>query len=286
MTELTKHTVIVVARFDEDISWLHPIAKNCIIYNKGGAVPDPELFKRVIQLDNVGRESHTYLTHILNDTVNDTVNDTHQNEGRRRKETRLGVTVFIQGKISDHIREDISPLDFILKMVTESIETGQSKNADLYSHLNMKPSETFKVAGRYNVRDSNLCFGPWFRKYVCVNNEKRDIDDKYSYPHLSHLASLSPVATYHLTEYAPDLSYAPLNAKMLPWYIGAIFGVRNDRIRQHPREYYERILNTVNDGNNIEEGHFLERSWFYIFNNHSKTRDKEKNKKNKNVFIL
>lgn len=265
---LNENTDIVVARFNEDISWLNPIAKNCIIYNKGRSVPMPELYKEVIQLDNVGRESHTYLIHILGGLV--------KNKNKAMNDS-IGVTIFIQGRIDDHIPKGIQPLDFVLQMIDDTTLTGQSKNADLYANINMRPSETLKLAGRWKIRDSHLTFGPWFRKFICVNDEgggSWPMDDHSSHSNRPNHppSSSSPIHTSRLSSHAPDLSRPPLNQNLLPWYMGAIFGARNDRIKQHPRKYYERLLNQVDDAENPEEAHYFERSWFYIFNNHRKTR--------------
>ena len=55
---------LVVARYNEDVNWLKKVPKNIniILYNKG---KDDIQFK-FIKLDNIGRESHTYLYHIIN----------------------------------------------------------------------------------------------------------------------------------------------------------------------------------------------------------------------------
>jgi hypothetical protein len=61
---------LIVARFNEDISWLKEVKLNKIIYNKG--LPDikPEQFKKdaedveIINLQNVGRDPHTLLKYI------------------------------------------------------------------------------------------------------------------------------------------------------------------------------------------------------------------------------
>jgi len=76
---------IVVARYNEDIHWLLPFKLVTIIYNKGD---DKDLIINnfnTIKLKNVGRESHTYLYHIINN---------YENLKER--------TIFIQGRISDH----------------------------------------------------------------------------------------------------------------------------------------------------------------------------------------
>lgn len=57
----------VVARYREDLGWLAELALPCVVYNKGPEL-DPALLPpgtRVETLPNVGREGHTFLTHIL-----------------------------------------------------------------------------------------------------------------------------------------------------------------------------------------------------------------------------
>lgn len=73
---------LIVSRFNENLDWLKLIRGwNTIIYNKGEKLIDVES----IQLPNVGRESHTYLTHIINNY------------------NRLSETIaFVQGNPFDH----------------------------------------------------------------------------------------------------------------------------------------------------------------------------------------
>lgn len=55
---------LIVARFNEPLDWLDQL-KNCniYVYNKGDRL---DCSYTQIQLENVGREAHTYLYHILN----------------------------------------------------------------------------------------------------------------------------------------------------------------------------------------------------------------------------
>eukprot|EP00967_Tisochrysis_lutea_P033116 scaffold39294_cov34-Tisochrysis_lutea.AAC.5 len=53
---------LVVARFDEDPSWCRPY--NCTVYNKGSPLVGVRGRFRVVELPNIGRESHTWLWHI------------------------------------------------------------------------------------------------------------------------------------------------------------------------------------------------------------------------------
>jgi len=67
----------IFARYNEDIDWIYDyplIANNSIIYNKGNFLEPKEIFKtRIIPLSNFpnyGRESDTYLKHIVNNYKN------------------------------------------------------------------------------------------------------------------------------------------------------------------------------------------------------------------------
>ena len=75
---------IIIARYNEDLDWLkkHKDFK-ITVYNKGELLSDNKFFK-VINLENKGRESHTWLYHIVN-------NYYHLNK----------INIFLQGTIDD-----------------------------------------------------------------------------------------------------------------------------------------------------------------------------------------
>jgi hypothetical protein len=52
-------------------------------------------------------------------------------------------------------------------------------------------------------------------------------------------------------------------------YWEAYFSVSKEKILSRPIEYYESILNQLST-NNTEVTHFLERSWYYVFDCHKK----------------
>jgi hypothetical protein len=60
---------VVVARYEEDISWIKNIPENLyrriLIYNKGGEAEFDLPKSNVKTLPNLGRESHTYLHHVI-----------------------------------------------------------------------------------------------------------------------------------------------------------------------------------------------------------------------------
>ena len=59
-----KENEIVIARYQEDISWSNAYRDICVIYNKESEMSGFER-GQVISLNNVGREAHTYLYHII-----------------------------------------------------------------------------------------------------------------------------------------------------------------------------------------------------------------------------
>ena len=81
-----KQARYVIAHYKEDLSWLEPVLDRATIYHKG-----PDDFSKVasnkwVPLPNLGREGHTYLTHII---------ENYDNLDE--------VTVFLQGTIDDHL---------------------------------------------------------------------------------------------------------------------------------------------------------------------------------------
>ena len=101
---------IVVARYNEDIAWLKPLMDHCVIYNKGPALG----LKNEISLPNVGRESHTYLYHII-----------------QNYDSLTDIVVFTQARISDH-RGSNDP-NYLLKMRDEAEKAGKSVPPEIHT---------------------------------------------------------------------------------------------------------------------------------------------------------
>lgn len=49
-------------------------------------------------------------------------------------------------------------------------------------------------------------------------------------------------------------------------YMNGLFAVKKEIILKHPVEYYKKLIIELNHHINPTEGHFFERSWYYIFN--------------------
>ncbi len=91
---------LIIARFNEDINWLNEHSDfKIIIYNKGQELP-PNKFLNFINLENLGRESHTWLYHIVKNYEN--LND---------------INIFLQGRINDlNCMAYQNPNDYLKKL--------------------------------------------------------------------------------------------------------------------------------------------------------------------------
>lgn len=198
---------IVVAKYKENLNWLNEyIDKYPIyLYDKGGEKYNYNKSINVEYLENIGRESHTYLHHIIKnyDNLSDYV-------------------IFTQGSHNDHMKN-------FKKLF---------KPKNCYFHLFYFP-KNFRLKyfnGKLIQNKENLTFGEWFDKYI---NDNFNCDKYHFY-----------------------LKF------------GAIFTITKENILSRPKSFYENLIKQLNDtGSNPELGHFIERSWYYIFNCHKTTKN-------------
>ena len=198
---------IVIARYNESADVWKPFLPISTIYNKG----DNNLNVTSIPLDNVGRESHTYLYHIIHNWDN-----------------LADITLFTQCNLSfDHKPFPVSlyllsHLDLTMHLWNNTIDFKNNIPWGFIQH----GGKWLKEYNNGAIRPSTNTFGSWWDKYVLVER--------------------------------PSL-------KTFRWSHGAIFSVKKELIKKKPLSYYQNLLTTISDSKNPEEGHYLERSWYYIF---------------------
>ncbi len=139
--------MLVVARYNESVEWTRDYP-NKIIYNKGDRSTIPEdLHHCVIDIPNVGRETHTILYHIINNY--DNLND---------------ITVFSQGKYDDHMTTDEFNNLFNLN------ELGYSTNYICSSIFGKyKSTYTFRIMdwkGKLSPTKYNENYGQWYERVI------------------------------------------------------------------------------------------------------------------------
>ncbi|PQE07189.1 Ankyrin repeat protein [Rutstroemia sp. NJR-2017a BVV2] len=112
VNNLSRKFEIVVAHYNEDLSWLQNRTTDCKVYAKGD-LPTLSNNLRCMKLPNIGREGHTYLHHIT--TCYDQLAD---------------ITLFAQGRIDDHVAGSIDEIkDICLDMDQSQVLTFPSTDA-------------------------------------------------------------------------------------------------------------------------------------------------------------
>ena len=199
---------IIVARYNENIEWLNSEMSNCIIYNKG----DKLGINNEIFLENVGRESETYLHYIITNYSN-----------------LPDVVVFTQARISDHRDGEVN---YLINIKNEALQHNKSQNFLMHiegTNNHCKKTWNLHQDGYFlkdNYKNNNpIIFVEWFKNNVDIN-----------YPNPLYI------------------------------YWNGIFAVKKENIINKPIEYYKKLILEVNHNINPTEGHFFERSWYYIFN--------------------
>lgn len=203
---------IVVARYNESIQWLNDVIEHCVIYNKGA----PLNIKNEILLENVGRESHTYLHYII--THYDCLPD---------------IVIFTQGNISDH--RPPGNFEYLFKIKAEAEMSGKSNHY-----------------GNYLSRSNqSTCWDPEFNKkgneFLLSDNYKDNNRMTFIDWYIKHISPFYP--------------------NPIKMYCSGIFAVKKEFILLNTKEYYQKLIEQCNHHINPTEGHFFERSWYYIFSN-------------------
>lgn len=214
---------IVVSRYNEKLEWLKDEPFNeypVIIYNKG---PNDNYYKapnivKTVPLENVGREGHTYLYHIIHnyDNLSDITVFLPGSVNLENKYPKSKLTVLEGAKhnntvllkdyswnIQNGVKNEL--YDFQL----DQWQTSDSNNRDAGTELNLLTAETRP-------------YGKWYEKHF------------------------------------PDVNIEYVS------YLG-ILCIHKRHILQHPKSYYENLIQELNTHSNPEVGHYLERSWIAVF---------------------
>ncbi|CAL8581084.1 hypothetical protein XPA_006787 [Xanthoria parietina] len=209
---------IVVSHYNEDLTWLKEHSAECCVYSKGGEKNTPGLPFTFTPLPNIGREGHTFLYHIVN-----------------HYENLAEVTLFVQGRIDDHV--DMTLAEMKAKARTTAagqVTTYPFRELELFEHWEGIPWDKYPCWKRWSSMATQKMPetpGVLFQKYISESDRL-------------------PVA----------IGFAP----------GAIFAVKKETIMIHSLAFDERLLQKMFLGEmahvNPETGHYMERFWLALFN--------------------
>ncbi|KAI4174603.1 MAG: hypothetical protein LQ343_002176 [Gyalolechia ehrenbergii] len=148
---------IVVAHYNEDLSWLKQYGSECCVYSKGGSKNTPELPFTFTPLPNIGREGHTFLHHIVN-----------------HYDKLADITLFVQGRIDDHVDITLTEMKkHALDTIPGQVTTFPFRELELFDHWNGIPWEEYPCWKRWssmdmqNMKDTPLQL---FQKYITEND--------------------------------------------------------------------------------------------------------------------
>ena len=250
-------TEIVVARYNENLDWLKKIKKSkdlkITVYNKGANDIDVPF----IQLPNVGRESHTYLYHIIHNYDN-----------------LADQTIFCQGDSIFHSPdfldlinkyrkkfEPVQPLS--LRYWTEDVPPHYESNPPIPT-IEATKNLWFDKNARFHVEYMNNDFVTIYPYHYFDNAIKLYIEKNKLLYNIKNPLEFN-VERFLLKDV--DLDY------LIPFSFSGIFSIDRKPILDNSIDFYNNIMSIIlYDTRNIvpnkkiDHGYFLERLWLVIFN--------------------
>jgi len=250
---------VVVAHYDEDLTWLSSLAKDLHIhvYTKGPHLKLnlPESSETSMQqLPNVGRESHTYLSHIV-----------------KNFEHLADWTVFTQaGEPSFGYKGHRSGGGHLLAgdAFANYLTPHPSGSRFVYTSAVHLPSMNHVLRAAYCINDELLEGGgasacpkeasqwtPWwnigdFGQYISAKVEGQHGEEIMSF----YRKYINPAYSgKEVTAFFPQ---------------GARFGVSRDVIQRRPKVEYERLLAAVSNDLDSYAGYYMEWLWSELFLGH------------------
>ena len=140
------------------------------------------------------------------------------------------VIVFTQARISDHKGSD--NVNYLLHIKNEALYYSKSQNFVIHNDI----GQNIHLDKEWNLRN-----GEYFLNDNYKNNK--------------------PITFIEWFKTNIDINYP----NPIIVYGNAIFAVKKEHIINKPIEYYKKLILEVNHHINSTEGHFFERSWYYIF---------------------
>jgi hypothetical protein len=236
---------LVVARYNEDVRWVHAYNDIAVVYNKGIHHRILDTLNTVIKIDNVGRESDTYLHHII----------TNYNKLAKR-------IIFSQGDPFAHNETLLFAIDNC-----EKLKDVMPRGLQYIAEKNIPPRdilEKIKETTEYGLEYSVLTI---------------DADGFYTDDNYFIDEGVSRFVKEYRDFYKPDatlpIMHSMLNRSNFPYYYtdkfrftyAGLFSVTNRVIRQHRLQIYKNLKNELvsQDSQGGVNGYLMERLWLHIF---------------------
>mmetsp|Transcript_6741 Transcript_6741/g.14718 ORF Transcript_6741/g.14718 Transcript_6741/m.14718 type:complete len:716 (+) Transcript_6741:260-2407(+) len=269
---------IVLAQFDEDLTWSDPYAHVRTVYCKGGFACSNE----AIPLPNVGREGHTYLHHIVHnydDLASWTVFSQAETptQGYYHRSTGPGRTghlatgVEFADYLTHHVNQDSK---FIMTTQLHLPTLRHSLRSSFKASEKPSAGAAAAAAGglvNASVSATAMCPRPRALEEGSPPSNGDDVWQAFQeVPQLASFLSKKCGLEEHVLSSAAmlfweDYVQIPLpEGDILHYAQGARFAVSRDRIHQRSKEYYERLLEAMSSEEDPCVGYLLEWAWYYV----------------------
>jgi hypothetical protein len=247
---------IVLAHFNEDLKWLSTLMQNeakdakVTLYTKGPETSTLKLVPDAIvrQLPNVGRESHTFLHHIVHnfDKLADwTVFSQAGEPSFGYKGHRAGGGHLLAG---DSFANYLIPRPSGFRFIHTSAIHLPSMNHVLREAYCIDDKTVEDQQGVTECPQQHKFWTPWW-----------DIDmfKEYIMSKVAHQHGEQPLDFYR--KYInPFFTGSEI---VVPFAQGARFAVSKETILSHPKEQYERLLAALSNDQDPYSGYFMEWLW-------------------------
>ena len=288
----TPSVELVVARYDEDFRWCIALSANCTVYNKGAVVSASAHagVARWRTLPNVGRESHTILSHIT-DQYDALADWTVFMQGAPWDHLPIGLTVahFLNASCRAHDRDTFFPLTAVAQSDLRGLafRSGYAPFAPFSGTLVGPPGAW---TARNGARLAALLqpLGLWqgagestdecpggrheCRTAALVNRTPLAVTPR----RLDAGLSVLPLELHWIEARRAQQGHPGLDSfwrKFLggapPTRLfhaqGAQFGVAASAIRRRPRAFYAALLDEVRHQTDPVAGYYCELIWWYVF---------------------
>jgi hypothetical protein len=233
----TSNIVIVISRFNENLNFINYFPFNkfkIIIYNKGinndFTINDNVI--DIIKLKNVGRESHTYLYHIIQNyyKLSDNI-------------------IFLPGSAYNAINYEL--IFKLLPMIITCTKRSMSKLICIQTLLFNK--KVFYHPMPCNIYQ--LLYNFKIDKYNTTGQDNLKINNE-SNLELSKIRPYGKWFDYHFPNKSKTINYLTYHG---------IFSVTKTDILNNPISLYKELILELSNSSNPEVGHYMEKSWSVLF---------------------
>ena len=224
----------VVSHCNKDLSWFDRFTQGfqldtVEIFSKCGVIPKGAPEKSTIySLPNVGRCDHTYAQAMLKIAEEEVENTSRTNSS--------DIIVFIKDNLDIHQASKPRRFGEMIRIASKMGFACYQRPIGLFSNLHLTNALGTFHMHRYDGADRT--------------NSNHEFLSKYT----------------NMTQWLDDLNIT-LPKPITPVCYGGIFAVQKSRISSLPIEIWKRLVASLSRGDNIEEGHFAERTWAGLLSN-------------------